>query len=75
MGFPRQEYQSGLSFPSLGDLADPETEPESPELAGGFFITEPSGKPCNGEMSPSKDWLWWGKENGLEGLFPSSATT
>ena len=24
MGFPRQEYWSGLSFPSPGDLLDPE---------------------------------------------------
>ena len=42
MGFPRQEYWSGLSFPSPGDLPNPETEPTSPVLAGGFFTTEPS---------------------------------
>ena len=30
MGFPRQEYWSGLSFPSPGDLPDPGTEPSSP---------------------------------------------
>ena len=41
MGFPRQEYQRGLSFPSPGDLPDPVIEPASPALAGGFFITEP----------------------------------
>ena len=29
MGFPRQEYWSGLSLPSLGDLPDPGTEPMS----------------------------------------------
>ena len=45
MGFPRQEYRSGLPFPSPGDLPDPVIEPESPELAGGFFTTEPPGKP------------------------------
>ena len=45
MGFPRQEYWSGLPFPSPGDLPDPETEPMSPALAGGFFTTEPPGKP------------------------------
>ena len=45
MGFPRQEYWSGLPFPSLGDLPDPRMEPESPALAGMFFMTEPSGKP------------------------------
>ena len=40
MGFSRQEYWSGLPFPSPGDLPDPEIEPMSvlfPTLAGGFF--------------------------------------
>ena len=46
MGFSRQEYWSGLPFPSPGDLPDPGTEPRSPALAGGFFTTEPPGKPC-----------------------------
>ena len=45
MGFPRQEYQSGLPFPFIGDLPDPGIEPMSPALAGRFFTTEPSGKP------------------------------
>ena len=45
MGFPRQEYWSGLPFLSLGDLPDPEIEPRSPVLAGRFFTTEPPGKP------------------------------
>ena len=45
MGFPRQEYWSGLPFPYPEDLLTPGTEPESPELAGGFFTTEPPGKP------------------------------
>ena len=31
-GFPRQEYWSGLPFPSPGDLSDPGLEPPSPEL-------------------------------------------
>ena len=30
MGFPRQEYWSGLPFPSLGDLSDPGIEAPSP---------------------------------------------
>ena len=30
MGYSRQEYWSGLPFPSLGDLPDPGTEPVSP---------------------------------------------
>ena len=45
MRFPRQEYLSGLSPPSPGDLPNPGIEPMSPTLAGGFFATEPSGKP------------------------------
>jgi len=45
MGFPRQEYWIGLPFPSPGDLPDPGIEPESPVLAGKFFISEPLGMP------------------------------
>ena len=32
MGFSRQEYWSGLSFPSPGDFPDPGIEPGSPAL-------------------------------------------
>ena len=32
MGFSRQEYWSGLPFPSLRDLPDPGIEPRSPAL-------------------------------------------
>ena len=39
MAFSRQEYWSGLPVPAPGDLPDPRTERESPELAGGFFLT------------------------------------
>ena len=42
MGFPRQEYWSGLPFPPPGDLPDPGIEPTSsvsPALAGGFLTT------------------------------------
>ena len=38
MGFPRQEYWSELTFPSPGNLSNSGTEPESPALAGGFFL-------------------------------------
>ena len=47
MGFPRQEYLSGLPFPSPGDLLNSGIKPvslTSPALAGGFFTTEPSGR-------------------------------
>ena len=46
MGFLRQEYWSGLPFPSPGDLPDPGIKPMSPVLAGEFFTIEPPGKPC-----------------------------
>ena len=39
MDFSKQEYWSGLLFPSPGDLSDPGIEPSSPQLAGRFFIT------------------------------------
>ena len=45
MEFSRQEYWSGLPFPPAGDLPDPGIELASPALAGGFFPTEPPGKP------------------------------
>ena len=45
MGSPRQEYWTGLASPSPGDLPDPGIKPASPELAGGFFTTEPPGRP------------------------------
>ena len=45
IGFPKQEYCSGLPFPSPGDLPDPGIEPASSGLAGRFFL-------CSS--------LWWG---------------
>ena len=45
MGFPRQEYWSGLPFSPPGDLCNLGIKPTSPALAGGFFTTEPPGKP------------------------------
>ena len=44
MGFSRQEYWSGLPFPSPGDLPDPEIEPRSPTLQADALISEPPGK-------------------------------
>ena len=45
MGFPRQEYQSGLPFPPPGALPSPGTALMSPALEDELFITEPPGKP------------------------------
>ena len=50
IGFPRQEYWSGLPFSPPGDLPYPGTEPvslKSPALAGRFFGTAPPGKPTS----------------------------
>ena len=44
MGFPGQEYWSGLPFPSPGDLPNSGIEPTSPALAGEFFTAEPPWK-------------------------------
>ena len=44
MGFSRQEYWSGLPFPSPGDLPDPEIEPRSPALQADALTSEPPGK-------------------------------
>ena len=44
IGFLRQEYWSGLPFPSSRDLPDPGLQPTFPALVGRFFTTEPPGK-------------------------------
>ena len=44
VGFPRQEYCSGLPFPSPRDLPNPEIQPMSPALLGRFFTIEPPGQ-------------------------------
>ena len=49
--FSRQEYRSGLAFPTPGDLSNSGIKPENPVApaeAGGFFTTEPPGKPMLG---------------------------
>ena len=45
MGFSRQEYWSGLPFPSPGDLPDPGIKPRSPALQADALTSEPPGKP------------------------------
>ena len=44
MGFSRQEYWSGLPFPSPGDLPDPGIEPGSPSFQADALTSEPPGK-------------------------------
>ena len=45
MGFSRQEYWSGLPFPSPGDLPDPGVKPRSSALQADTLPSEPPGKP------------------------------
>ena len=45
MGFSRQEYWSGLPFPSPGDLPKPGIGPGSPALQADALLSEPPGKP------------------------------
>ena len=55
MGFSKQEYWSGLPFPSSGYLSDPGVEPRSPALQADSLPSETPGKPKNtgvGSLSP-----------------------
>ena len=45
MGFFRQEYWSGLPFPSPGDLLNPGIEPRFPALQADSLPSEPPRKP------------------------------
>ena len=50
MEFSRQEYWSGLPFPTPWDISNPVIKPTSllsPLLAAGFFTTALPGKPIN----------------------------
>ena len=47
IGFSRQEYWSGLPFPSPGYLPNPGIEPGSPALQAEALSSEPPGKPKN----------------------------
>ena len=48
----RQEYWSGLTFPSPGDLPDPGIEPKSPTLQADSLLSEPAGEPRPPGTSP-----------------------
>ena len=69
LGFPRQEYWSAWPSPSPEGLPDPGIEPASPVLAGGFFTTEPPGKPSSEalnfrKLSESPVSQWYGNNEG-----------
>ena len=54
MGFSRQEYCSGLPFPSAEDLPDPGIEPRSPTLRADALISAPPGKFLNTPKNEAK---------------------
>ena len=56
MGFYRQEYWSGLPFPSPEDLPDPGIKPQSPTLWEVSLPPEPPGKPFH-DLAYSNIWL------------------
>ena len=47
MEFPREEYWSGLLFPSPGDLPNPGIKQECPALQADSLPFEPPGKPIH----------------------------
>ena len=74
--FSRQEYWSGLPFSPPGNLPNPGIKPMSPALAGGFFTTEPPGKPVSiythrDTVIKNEDLLFATTWVGLEGIMLS----
>ena len=67
MGLARPEYQSGLPFPSPGDLPNPGIEHRSPTLQADSLPAEPTGKPKNtgvGSLSLLQ-WIFQMQESNL----------
>ena len=62
MGFSRQEYWSGLPFPSPGSLPNPGIEPRSPALQADALTSEPPGKPMAESEEELKSLLMKVKE-------------
>ena len=57
MGFSRQEYWSGLPFPSIWDLPSPRIEPRSLALQADSLSSEPPGKPRLGGFNNQEEML------------------
>ena len=58
IGFSRQEYWSGLPFPSPGDLPYPGIEPRSPALQADALTSEPLGKPPYSLIKRKTSIIW-----------------
>ena len=77
VGFPRQEYWSGLSFSSPGDLLDSGLELASlasPALASGFFTMEPPGKPPLEQILSQPQYFFKKKKNQTNKTTPQAQT-
>ena len=61
MRFPKQEYWSGVTFPSPGVLPDPGIEPTSVASVGWFFTTEPP-RMLAASLGKSQGWCWASQE-------------
>ena len=59
MGFPRQQYWSGLPFPSPGQLSNPGIKPRSPALQADSLPSEPPGQPISFCRWFIHLWLCW----------------
>ena len=72
MGFPRQEYWSGLSFPPPGELPNPGIKPESPvspALQVDSLSTEPLGKPQIDLKKKKVQKIIWPSITGKDSFF------
>ena len=58
MGFPRQEYLSGLLLPSPGELPDPGIQPTSPALQADSLPLNHLGSQCDGMFDRNQYVLW-----------------
>ena len=59
MEFSRQEYWSGLPFPSPGDLPDPGIKSRSPALQSESLLSESLGKPLSALRDETKQYASW----------------
>ena len=59
MEFSRQEYWSGLPFPSPGDLPDPGIKSRSPALQAESLLSDSPGKPLSVLRDETKQYASW----------------
>ena len=65
MEFSRQEYWSGVPFPSPGDLSDPGIKAGSPALYADALPSEPRGKSLFSLFVVNFDWFWYQGNAGI----------